>query len=873
MNQPLPKIDDAPGDPTRAADSNPFLHHAQRIDASVPSEEIVDAQLKRTIFEKMLTPQSLQIMMSAGGAMLAIGFAIWLWTLGVFANPLIAATAMGAVNLAVLGAGVFLVTQSRYKLAGRGLAFLSALLLPLHLWFYNAQGLIVLAQGDHLWIPALLICGLYALVARLTRDSVFVYQLVGGIVLTGLLFLAGPQMAFLWPIIPTCMFLVLLGTIAIQFDRFFVEPQGAFSRDEFGKAFFRAGHVTVLVGLAYLFVGQVAETLLGGWMVLENWSIGNIPEINLWSLPVLVVACWAYVFSHISRGKQVGFAAAACGVSIWFGFTTLHVLAIPLTTNLILLLVAMSMVAIQIVEQVFAKTNNRVGDARNQSENPRSEVAVSFVNSALALASYGQAVYILWTDRLADVTPVFLAQGLLVALSNSVRTDLILGERNSMISQVRLMVAGFLVSLFGVLSLMQLAGLGMLASTAILLGIVAGLLLLVQVLNLGRSQRSLMELAQGWLGGTAVVFFTGFVQGSIIFGSLPAIGIVLTAGICLLYIGLVSESKGAMVASAFTFAIAACQIAVLLNITSAYSIILGISMIGMISMLAVKVYEYWIGKRGPKEESISASLGMQIANIILAAGAVASILFVGFRILPNKIVLDDCGLLLFQFMPLALAYGMNRLPSWRQAVASLALLTLVMFGVSFVMAAAIPIVYRIELLVLGIGAALLAAGHLGWYREQEALDGTDSASERANITARFADVSIHLGVGSLMIALPMIVGMMIFRFFDVESDSFWKSFHEIGGLAAGLLMLGSGILCKIRSTTISGFATLSAFLVSLVGLIRVPDALQSVSVMMMIGGGLFFAAAILLSIYREWVLGLPAKIKVGEGVFKVLKWR
>jgi hypothetical protein len=59
----------------------------------------------------------------------------------------------------------------------------------------------------------------------------------------------------------------------------------------------------------------------------------------------------------------------------------------------------------------------------------------------------------------------------------------------------------------------------------------------------------------------------------------------------------------------------------------------------------------------------------------------------------------------------------------------------------------------------------------------------------------------------------------------------------------------------------------------MVTLIRLPNQLHSVSVMMMVGGGLFFATALLMSIYRDRLVSLPRRVKDGEGVYRILKWR
>jgi hypothetical protein len=63
---------------------------------------------------------------------------------------------------------------------------------------------------------------------------------------------------------------------------------------------------------------------------------------------------------------------------------------------------------------------------------------------------------------------------------------------------------------------------------------------------------------------------------------------------------------------------------------------------------------------------------------------------------------------------------------------------------------------------------------------------------------------------------------------------------------------------------------LMAFVVVLIGW---PQQLNCVSVVMMIGGELFFVMAVLLSIYRDRLVELPEKIRSGRGLFRFLHWR
>ena len=124
-----------------------------------------------------------------------------------------------------------------------------------------------------------------------------------------------------------------------------------------------------------------------------------------------------------------------------------------------------------------------------------------------------------------------------------------------------------------------------------------------------------------------------------------------------------------------------------------------------------------------------------------------------------------------------------------------------------------------------------------------------------------------------MLVTPLMVGLISDRFFFEAAIGPWRYIHEVGGLVVALMLLGTGILSQIRSTTLSGAALLVTFVVSNILLIEFPDQLQQTSVLMMIGGGVFFSTAVLLSVYRERLMQLPERIKEGKGVFQILKWR
>ena len=250
---------------------------------------------RRNWIEVLVDPQTLQGLMLCGGGLLVVGLVVWLWSIGVFENKLVVATCLGAGNAALLALGVCGARFSRYQTASKAITMLACLVMPLNLWFYDAQGLITLDEGGHLWVPALVCCALYVVVARVLADPLFVNAIVGGVTMTGLLILADHQVGRLWEIMAPSSFLVVLGMICIHIERAFPPEKGSFSRANFGRAFFHAGHVVMGLGLVVLLVGRLAGRLYEPFF-----------------FPVRLVC-------HPSGSDAGQFAATCAGIGTWSG--------------------------------------------------------------------------------------------------------------------------------------------------------------------------------------------------------------------------------------------------------------------------------------------------------------------------------------------------------------------------------------------------------------------------------------------------------------------------------------------------------------------------------------------------------------------------
>ena len=250
-----------------------------------------------------------------------------------------------------------------------------------------------------------------------------------------------------------------------------------------------------------------------------------------------------------------------------------------------------------------------------------------------------------------------------------------------------------------------------------------------------------------------------------------------------------------------------------------------------------------------------------VGNLSVFFAGVAALLLTLFRLVVDEASWSLLGLLPLQVVVTLLATWLtHETANWKRAL-------LVLAGgqaaaIVFVFSAVSDLLFiqRVELLTTLAGFVVAGIGYYGWYREQE--------SDHRNPA-----VGWQLAIGGLMSAVPLTLGLVVQRVFGYDHDWEWIAVHEIGVLAIGLVLLASGILTRIKSTTLTGASALVLYVLSLATLIRLPERLQTTSVYMMVGGGLCFAVGVLLSVYRDRLKELPDKVSRGEGVFSIMNWR
>ena len=271
---------------------------------------------RRSPLEILLDPQSIQWLLAAGGALIVLGLVIWLSSMGLFQNKLFVAAALGLGNAALLAGGWALLLRTRFHTAGRALTLLACLVMPLNLWFYHAHGLITLE--NNLWIAALVCCVIYTASAWVLKDALFVYVLVAGVTLTGLLLL-GQLDKFAQIAVPST-FLIVLGLICLHAERAFPDMDGPFSRRHFGMAFFWSAQFLLAVGLLLLLGAQLV-----GWLhqpLFRNFGLQHVPDVFTreylpWTLALVLAGTYAYVYSDLVVRKVGVYLSLAAITLLW----------------------------------------------------------------------------------------------------------------------------------------------------------------------------------------------------------------------------------------------------------------------------------------------------------------------------------------------------------------------------------------------------------------------------------------------------------------------------------------------------------------------------------------------------------------------------
>jgi hypothetical protein len=824
---------------------------------------------KRGFIEVLLDPKTLHGLMLSGGGLLVLGLVVWLWSVGVFENRLVVASFLGAGNVALLATGILGVLKTRYQTASKAITLLACLLMPLNLWFYDAQGLITLDQGGHLWVPALACCAIYVAVARILKEPRFAYTIVGGITLTGMLFLADQQIGHFWEIMAPATFLVVLGGICIHFERVFPLGDGPFSRNAFGREFFRAGHIVMGAGLVVLLVGRLSGWLYEPFLADLNWfampEVATQAKLKLFALALTVGGTYAYVYSHFAVSERKQYLTAALLTSIWSVVVLLDLLAVPFTMEYVTLFLALTALVANITTWITSPA-----EATTETNAGLPAWIAPFVNLATSLgvalnvATVCFAAVLYGRDRIDffyQLMPyefgwVYLAAVLVgsVACLLGLRS----AHRNGASIENSWHLQGLaLLGMFTIAASLSCLGVPLTIaslSLELLLPLIVALLsLFARTKAIQRSGARMAEIATSLM----LIVGLGAVLGLVSLDAVNYANLWLTVffAVSAVSFGLASV-HATRVTSAVLAAGCVCMSTWFLLIyfgVTQYGFFLASSLVGTVFLAAAE-----ISTRLRDKTSTFAQVSLWTGRVCISCGGVAVILMSAARLLTSETHGAMLGVLAAQIAAAVVAAILSKKSTWRHyflvlAAAEVAIVLLVVNALSV-----LSFLQRGELLLTSVGLFVLSAGYLGWYKESD---------QRKELT------SVNLALGSLLSAVPITLGLLVQRFSDHNASWGWVLMHEAGVLVIALVLIGAGVLCRIRWSTLVGAATMCIYVISLIGLFQLLERLQTTAVYMMAGGSLFFGTAVLLSIYRDRLLALPQRAQEGRGVFRIFKWR
>lgn len=844
--------------PTEAPPSSPPAPSSARVPRrkreEAPAHRTKPAEPKRTILEILLDPRTIQWLLASGGALLALGLIIWLLAQGLFENKLFVAVLLGAGNALLLVGGWALMLGTRYQLAGRALTLLACLVMPLNLWFYDAQGLISLEEGGHLWIPALVCCVLYAVSARLLEDVMFVPVLVLGVAATGLLILADHRVNLFWEIASPAVWLVGLGVVCIHLERAFPESAGPFGRQRFGLAFFWSGHAVMVAGLLLLLGAQV----FGHWVTGDDG-----PEIvrtswgQMLALGLVLAASYAYLYSDLVVRRVGVYLHLAVFTLLWAEVLLINMGEWPIPTVEVVIF-ALAGTAL-VVNLLFAAAHDQKASLFRAG--PTLALLLNAVPIVIGVVLHLRATSSLVVQGLREpLTGSYLAA--MVATALSCRVGAYLYRHTRPVLSV--------LYFFGTMAATLLAAAGLLVVTwkdshwenqAPMLMLIP--LAYIVAARLYRGHTAEKPLV--WVGHAATGLMLLFSAGTAFKGFAVIEQDTLNLLLCLffaeaaLFYGLAAglhQQSGALYPCTLAACAAIWQLLKFWAVADEYYT-LAFAAAGLLLLILYRLS--MLDRYGGAGARAAFACGNGLLSLAFVAAALVTI----NELLANtgkKGTLVGLHSLLLAIN--ILAVFVVRQQAWRRwyvvtTIFNAALVVLVLAVLTNLSAGE-----KLELICVTLGAGMLILAHIGWYREQEREDDL---------------VTLGFVFGSLLLAIPLIAVVLITRIGllvgTTATISTFQMLNEAGMFAAALVLITTGYLFRLRATTITGSIMAVLYLVTLLFYVRLPRGLQTTGVHLMIGGALFFGSGLLLSIYRDRLLTLPERIKRREGIFRILSWR
>jgi hypothetical protein len=805
---------------------------------------------RRSVMEIILDPRSIQWLLASGGGLLVVGGVIWLASLGIFKNELVVAGSMGTGTLLLLASGIATIKLTRHNLAGRALSLLACLVMPLNLWFYNSHHLVTV--DGHLWLAALVCCILYAIAATILEDPVFVYVTSAGIAMTGLLVLA--DLHKLLEIASPATLLVSLGLIALHAERAFANNDGPFSRKRFGMACFWSAQALLAAGFALLLGAQIAGwlPLPSGWRPTENLITTNHAQ-RILAVALVIAGIYAYLYSDLVVRRVGAYIYIAAFQLLWAELLLIDLFHLAAHPAALIGAMAITSLAVNLVQLFALKTSKSDSIGKLARPLPAFGMLLASVPAVFGVILHLRAtrldIYHAW--------PYTVTWSYVAAMAVTAICCRICGYLNKQ-SAPRLATgylaataATTLVGLAGILSLIGVKAWP--EQSAIVMLVPMAYLLASLIYSKDANKHPLFTIAH--LATVVLAFSAIFSAMNIVPHVEPVVGVqtnLLLALFCseaaLFYAVSAVFTKGARdVYFATSMACASVwQVLNYLNLPTEYYCITfaGLGMALLIAYRAAAI------ERAVRPALVASCF--RCANGLISLSFASAALMTLGRLATDSTTWSLAGLLAsFTILSLVAAALVGR-SGFRRFYIVVAIIEAALGFIVGEKQLHLSMWQYTEFFLVSVGVILLLAGYIAWYREQE----------RQSDAATFC-----LLFGSLVAGIPLATAVLINRFwYDISIT------NELALATIATAMFITGLMCRLRSTTLVGGALLGMHL----GMLLVFAGMKAqlaVGEYLALGGAGLFTLGIVLSIHRDRLLALPKKIKQHEGVFSVLAWR
>lgn len=814
-----------------------------------------ESKPRRNILELLLDPRSIQWLMGLGGALMVVGLVILLWVNKYFTPPVLAMV-MGGANVAVLLTGWGLIQKTRYQLVGRGLTLLSCLVMPLNLWYYHTQNLVTI--DGHLWVAAVVVSALYGASAWILKDEMFVYVFSAGVAMTGLLILADmpPSPQKFWEIASPATLLMLLGLAGIHAERAFGENDGPFSRKRFGLAFFASGHVLMAAGLLMVFGAQISgDWLYEAWFkpVFDSFQTDPSPicgPLRWLALVLVLAATYAYIYSDIVVRKHGAYFHFAAFTLLWAEVLIVQLLHLKLGVDEIITILAGTSLAVNLAQATVTR------DQKLTRAFPVFGLLLSLLPVLLGLSEYFHYLGFraVWVGK--DPRWTYVGAMALTAVASRVGAYIYRDSAKWLPTAYHFATAA--ASMVGAVAALAAMGLETWQEHAPIMMLIPIAYLVAAKLYGDRGPSEPLT----WVAHTATVVmlissmssaFAGFTK--IVEGQTLNLSLAAFFAEAAVFYGLASAFQRQARCIHFATIMACGSLWQLMTYFgfSADAYLLTFAGIGLLLLIAYRFSMLEQTAAAPLTEA-----AFKAANSLLSVAFVSSVFRGLGRLISDamtgtdKVQLGFVGFSVTMLVIAMLAVAIVKVSSWRrwyvvQVVAQGALTLLALHKLID-----LSPWQQVELFSVIVGLLLLAVGHLGWYREQD----------------RESDlVSMSLFFGSLLAAVPLAIATWI----DRHQGHFLIA-NEAGFLFVSVLLLGTGLVFQLKSTTLVGSLSTALYFITLLLLVEW-NHVNTVAKLITIGGGTLFGGGLILAFFRDRLLALPERIKNREGIFKVMNWR